>query len=142
MSKIFCVRDRSPLIEAGVEDSIVRALDDIATNMRSKLEIFISYMGDVNRIYNPYIKKDIDLRTDLKVYRLLLTCTYEDIYNLINQTIKDKLYDRDDSDSNMPVVYVQEVRVYNSEIEIWMTVRLLQTTWDGTTADVSVIRES
>lgn len=142
MSKIFCARDRSPLIEAGVEDSIVRALDDIATNMRSKLEIFISYMGDVNRIYNPYIKKDIDLRTDLKVYRLLLTCTYEDIYNLINQTIKDKLYDRDDSDSNMPVVYVQEVRVYNSEIEIWMTVRLLQTTWDGTTADVSVIRES
>lgn len=142
MSKIFCARDRSPLIEAEVEDSIVRALDDIATNMRSKLEIFISYMGDVNRIYNPYIKKDIDLRTDLKVYRLLLTCTYEDIYNLINQTIKDKLYDRDDSDSNMPVVYVQEVRVYNSEIEIWMTVRLLQTTWDGTTADVSVIRES
>lgn len=140
MSKIFCARDRSPLIEAGVEDSIVRALDDIATNMRSKLEIFISYMGDVNRIYNPYIKKDIDLRTDLKVYRLSLTCTYEDIYNLINQTIKDKLYDRDDSDSNMPVVYVQEVRVYNSEIEIWMTVRLLQTTWDGTTADVSVMR--
>lgn len=142
MSKIFCARDRSPLIEAGVEDSIVRALDDIATNMRSKLEIFISYMGDVNRIYNPYIKKDIDLRTDLKVYRLQLTCTYEDIYNLINQTIKDKLYDRDDSDSNMPVVYVQDVRVYNSEIEIWMTIRLLQTTWDGTTADVSVIRES
>ena len=130
MSKIFCARDRSPLIEAGVEDSIVRALDDIATNMRSKLEIFISYMGDVNRIYNPYIKKDIDLRTDLEVYRLPLTCTYEDIYN------------RDDSDSNMPVVYVQDVRVYNSEIEIWMTIRLLQTTWDGTTADVSVIRES
>lgn len=142
MSKIFCARDRIPLIEAGVEDSIVRALDDIATNMRSKLEILISYMGDVNRIYNPYIKKDIDLRTDLKVYRLPLTCTYEDIYNLINQTIKDKLYDRDDSDSNMPVVYVQDVRVYNSEIEIWMTIRLLQTTWDGTTADVSVIRES
>ena len=94
MSKIFCARDRSPLIKAGVEDSIVR------------------------------------------------TCTYEDIYNLINQTIKDKLYDRDDSDSNMPVVYVQDVRVYNSEIEIWMTIRLLQTTWDGTTADVSVIRES
>ena len=65
MSKIFCARDRSPLIKAGVEDSIVRALDDIATNMRSKLEIFISYMGDVNRIYNTYIKKDIDLRTDL-----------------------------------------------------------------------------
>ena len=142
MSKIFCARDRSPLIEAGVEDSIVRALDDIATNMRSKLEIFISYMGDVNRIYNSYIKKDIDLRTDLEVYRLPLTCTYEDIYNLINQTIKDKLYDRDDSDSNMPVVYVQDVRVYNSEVEIWMTIRLLQTTWDGTTADVSVIRES
>lgn len=142
MSKIFCARDRSPLIEAGVEDSIVRALDDIATNMRSKLEIFISYMGDVNRIYNPYVKKDIDLRTDLKVYYLPLTCTYEDIYNLINKTIKDKLYDRDDSDSNMPVVYVQDVRVYNSEIEIWMTIRLLQTTWDGTTADVSVIRES
>lgn len=142
MSKIFCARDRSPLIKAGVEDSIVRALDDIATNMRSKLEIFISYMGDVNRIYNPYIKKDIDLRTDLEVYRLPLTCTYEDIYNLINQATKDKLYDREDSDSNMPVVYVQDVRVYNSEIEIWMTIRLLQTTWDGTTADVSVIRES
>ena len=142
MSKIFCARDRSSLIEAGVKDSITRALDDIATNMRSKLEIFISYMGDVNRIYNPYIKKDIDLRADLKVYQLPLTCTYEDVYNLINQTIKDKLYDRDDSDSNMPVVYVQDVRVYNSEIEIWMTVRLLQTTWDGTTADVSVIQES
>lgn len=99
-------------------------------------------MGDVNRIYNPYIKKDIDLRADLKVYQLPLTCTYEDVYNLINHTIKDKLYDRDDSDSNMPVVYVQDVRVYNSEIEIWMTVRLLQTTWDGTTADVSVIQES
>ena len=140
MSKYFSDREKRPLIERSIEGAIEKALEEISNNMHSELECRCSYSGDAYYISNPFIDKNVDLRVGLDKYVLPLTCTYKEVYKFVENIIKDKLYDRDDDDSNKPVVYVHSVSICDYEVEILMTVRLLQTKYDGTTADVSVMR--
>lgn len=140
MQKVFRTKDKYSLIEGAVEDAIIRALGEIAANMQSHLEYRSNFFGDCYIAYNRYIEKKIDLRANLDEYTLPLTCSYKDVYNFVESVIKDNLYDRKDDDSNSPIVYVHSVDVFDSKIRIMMSVRLLQTKYDGTTVDDSVIR--
>ena len=140
MSKDFRTKYKHSLIECIVEDAIVKALGEIAANMQSHLEYRCNFLGDYYVAYNKYIEKKIDLRANLNEYTLPLTCSYKDVYNFMESVIKDNLYDRKDDDSNSPIVYVHSVDIFDSKIRIMMSVRLLQTKYDGTTADDSVIR--
>ena len=140
MSKDFRTKDKHSLIEGTVECALERALGEIAGNMQSHLEYRCNFLGDSYVAYNQYIGKKIDLRVNLNEYTLPLTCSYKDVYNFMESVIKDNLYDRNDDDSNSPIVYVHSVDVFDSKIRIMMSVRLLQTKYDGTTTDDSVIR--
>lgn len=140
MPKDFRTKDKYSLIEKAVEESIERALGEIAANMQSHLEYRCGFLGDYYVAYNKYIEKKIDLRVNLHEYALPLTCSYKDVYNFVESVIKDNLYDRKDDDSNSPIAYVHNVDIFDSNVRIMMSVRLLQTKYDGTTADDSVIR--
>lgn len=104
-----------------VQESLKEALDE---NMHAKLETRFGMLGDDWEYYSPE-GKFLNMRNNIKSYYLPLSdCSYDNIYKLLENILKDNLYDRKDSDANFPVVYINDCRVKGSDIEIKISVSL------------------
>lgn len=115
---------RSNLVENVIIEAMMRVLDELDENMHAKLETRFGILGDDWEYYSPE-GKFLNMHNNIKSYYLPLSdCSYDNIYKLLENILKDNLYDRKDSDANFPVVYISDCRVKGSDIEIKISVGL------------------
>ena len=125
--KIMCNKNSyGNLVEEIIMIAIESALEEISEKMRTRLECRYNWLGDTDGLYHSNGSTEF-LSIHLKEYRIALSdCLYKNIYTLIENILQEKLYDREDTDSNTAVVYLHNCILDGSDIVVSLNIVMLK----------------
>lgn len=125
--KIMCNKNsHGNLVEEIVMIAIERALEEISEKMHTRLECRYNWLGDTDGICHSNGSTEF-LSIHINEYRIALReCQYKNIYMLIENILKEKLYDREDSDSNTAVVYLHNCVLDESDVAFSLNIVMLK----------------
>lgn len=126
--KIICNKNsRSNLVEEIIEIAIEHALEEVSESMHTHLDYRCNWLGDSDKFYMSDGKEmRLACGCNKGYFVPLDNCNYKTIYDFIHNILKDKLYDREDTDKNEAAVYLDKCVICGADIVIYMNVAMIK----------------